>query len=149
MLQHVALISFQNCNICVSEKSIPDYQSLKTQVKLKVPASMPLSSVVTDARASVMKCEATMKALETAFSQARSELAEVRSALDSLATYTSSQVGNLENLVEEPNITAMNDITNGESPGPGLEYDNYVHVQDCLPCRPVGSTECPPGIWHS
>ena len=81
-------------------------------------------------QAAVLKCEATLNALQTAFAQARRELAEVRSALDTAArrlemdsqvTFTSSQVGNLDqprspwDLVEETSTTAVKEITNGKS----------------------------------
>ena len=39
---------------------------------------MSLSSVVAEGQAAVLKCEATLNALQTAFTEARRELAEVR-----------------------------------------------------------------------
>ena len=93
---------------------------------------MSLSSVVAAGQASLLKCEATLNALQAAFTQARSELAEVRSALDSIsttrgpeinspATLSSSQLGNLDDLrspwdlAEETSTTAVKEITNGKS----------------------------------
>ena len=57
---------------------------------------MSASSVLADAKASVLKCEATLNALETAFTQARRELEEVKSALDlSARSLDTNQVGSV------------------------------------------------------
>ena len=93
---------------------------------------MSLSTVVAAAQASLLKCEATLNAPQAAFTQARSELAEVRSALDSIstarglemdspATFSSSQVGNLDNprspwdLAEESSTTSRREFAQGKS----------------------------------
>ena len=84
---------------------------------------MSLSSMLAEGQAAVLKCEATLNALQTAFAQARRELAEVRSALDTAASRLEmdSQVGNLDqprspwDLVEETSTTAVKEITNGKS----------------------------------
>ena len=70
-------------------------------------------------QASLLKCEASLTALQTAFSQARSEFAEVRTALDSLKTSSSSHLGRLDN---NRSPWAWDQVTDGESPGLRFEY---------------------------
>ena len=84
--------------------------------------------MVAAGQAAVLKCEATLNALQAAFTQARRELAEVRSLLDTTArrlemdsqvNLTSSQVGNLDNPrsprdLEETTTTTMKEITDGK-----------------------------------
>ena len=79
--------------------------------------------MLAEGQAAVLKCEATLNALQTAFAQARRELEELRSALDTAASRLEmdSQVGNLDqprspwDLVEETSTTAVKEITNGKS----------------------------------
>ena len=74
---------------------------------------MSQSSMMATAQASLLKCEATLNALQTAFSQARSELAEVRRALD--ITARSLEQDSLG--TSSSGSTALEEVTNGKSPG--------------------------------
>ena len=90
---------------------------------------MSLSSLVAASQASLLKCEATLNAMQAAFAQARNELGEARSALDSIAsrlevdspaTISSNQLGNLDtrspwDLGQETSTTAGKGLTKGKS----------------------------------
>ena len=95
---------------------------------------MSQSSMMATAQASLLKCEASLSAMQAAFSEVRRELAEVRTALDITArsleqdspgTFSSSNLGRLDNpqsllawdQEEETSTTALEEITDGESPG--------------------------------
>ena len=74
-----------------------------------------LSSLVATAQASVLQCEATLKAVETALGQAREDLSRVRTALDMTLSTLSPR-----------------DVWRPETPGPQSQppYDDWASLWD-------------------
>ena len=82
-----------------------------------------VSSLVATAKASVLVCEATLKAVETAVGQARSDLEKVKTALDMANNLASDEVKSVTAPGQRNSITAANASLQRGSRLPAEEKD--------------------------